>query len=237
MHGMQPPESVEVVATAGRVLVRAAPDVPSPAVRSVRAKLRTDARAVAAAAAVSVEQVDGRLRLRVTEPAGRGRTPQVLVEVDVPPGTDVDADVGEADLVCSGPIGTLFARTTSGSVHAEQVLGDLDVATGRGPVTVHHVAGSATVAVADAVLIIRAAAGPLTVRGRSGDVHVWSLRSTTQVSTSTGNVRLGWERDHPVRLEIETSTGRLDLSVEHEPRAANVLSVRTISGDVRITPA
>lgn len=234
---MRIPESVEVLATAGRVLVRAAGDVEHVGVRSVRAKLRTDARAVAAAAGVSVENVDGRVRVQVPEAPGRGRTPQVLVELDVPAGTSVDADVGEAELVCSGPIGSLVARSTSGSVHTEQVTGDLDVATGRGPVTVHHVVGAATVAVADAVVIVRAAEGPVTVRGRSGDVHVWWMVASAQVTTSTGNVRLGWARGRPVRLDVQTSTGALALDVRHDPDASEVLSVRTISGDVRITPA
>lgn len=237
MPGMQTPKSLEIVATAGRVLVRAAPDVPRVHVRSVRAKLSSDARAVAAAEAVSVDTVDGRFTLRVPDVAGRGRTPQVVVELDVPVGSSLDADVGEAELVCSGPIGSLTARTTSGSVHAEQVSGDLDVATGRGPVTVHEVTGSATVAVADAVVIIRVAGGPLTVRARSGDVHVWRLAAAAQVSTSTGNVRLGWTRGRPVRLDVQTSTGAVQLDVPQRPDAPDAVSVRTISGDVRVTPA
>ena len=237
MPGMQPPGSVVVTTAAGRVLVRAAADVPAVSVRSVRAKLSTDARAVSAAAAVSVEQAEGRVSIAVPEVRGRGRTPQVVVEVDVPAGTSVQADVGEAELVCSGPIGSLAARSTSGSVHAEQVSGDLDVASGRGPVTVHQVTGSATVAVSDAVVIVRVAEGPLTVRGRSGDVHVWRLDAPAQVTTSTGNIRLGWAQGRPVRLDVQTSTGAVHLDVPHDQAAPDAVSVRTISGDVRITAA
>ncbi len=237
MPGMQSPVSVVVTAAAGRVLVRAAADVPAVSVRSVRAKLSTDARAASAAAAVSIKQVEGRFSIHVPEVAGRGRTPQVVVELDVPAGTCLDADVGEAELVCSGPIGSLVARTTSGSVHTERVTGDLDVATGRGPVTVHQVAGSARVAVADAVVIIRVAEGPLSVRGRSGDVHVWWLGAPAQVATSTGNVRIGWAQGRPVRLDVQTSTGAVHLDVPHDEAAPHEVSVRTISGDVRITPA
>ena len=219
------------------MLVRAADDVPTVSVRSVRAKLSTDSRAVSAAAAVSVERVEGRVSIGVPEVSGRGRTPQVVVEVDVPAGTSIDADVGEAELVCSGPIGSLAARSTSGSVHAERVSGDLDVATGRGPVTVNQVIGSATVAASDAVVIIRVAEGPLTVRGRSGDVHVWRLEAAAQVTTSTGNVRLGWAQGRPVRLDVQTSTGAVRLDVPHNQAAPDAVSVRTISGDVRITAA
>jgi hypothetical protein len=75
------------------------------------------------------------------------------------------------------------------------------------------------------------------VRGRSGDVHVWWMGASAQVTTSTGNVRVGWARGRPVRLDVQTSTGALALDVHHDPAAPDLLSVRTITGDVRITPA
>lgn len=206
-------------------------------VESVRAKLATDSRAVAAAAAVAVASVDARLLVEIPEPPGRGRTPQVLVELRVPEGASVAVDAGEAEVVCTGRLGALYARTTSGSVHAEQVSGRLDVRSGRGPVTVHLCEGPADVAVADAGVIIRACTGPLSVNGRSGDVHVWWLAASASLSTSTGNLRIGWARGRPVNLDVQTGTGRLDVGVANDPTAIDVLAVRTIAGDVRLTPA
>jgi hypothetical protein len=228
---------VDVRMTAGRLMVRADSAATDATVESVRAKLASDSRAVAAAAAVAVASVDGRLLVELPEPPGRGRTPQVLVEVRVPEGASVAAEAFEADVVCTGRVGALYARTTAGSVHAEQVSGRLDVRSGRGPVTVHLCEGPADVAVADAGVIIRACAGPLRINGRSGDVHVWWLAASATLSTSTGNLRIGWARGRRVNLDVQTGTGRLDLGVANDPNATDVLTVRTISGDVRLTPA
>lgn len=218
-------------------MVRAVDEATSVVVESVRPKLATDAGAVAAAAAVTVETTDGQVRIHLPDPPGRGRSPQVLVEVQVPVGADVSADAGEAEVVCVGRMGDLTARTTSGSVHAEQVDGRLDVRTGRGPVTVHLCRGPAHLVVADAGVIVRAAEGPLTVHGRSADIHVWWLAATAQLSTSTGNVRIGWDETRPVALDLQSGTGGLDVTVLDEPGAQAILQVRTIAGDVRVTPA
>lgn len=221
---------------AGRLMVRADPAATAVRVDGVRAKLATDPRAVQAAAGASVESLDGRLRVHVSEPPGRGRSPQVLVEVTVPEGTSVTAEVEEAEVVCIGRVGDLSARTVSGSVHAEHVTGRLDVRTGRGPVTVHLCQGPAEITVADAGVIVRACEAPLRVNGRSGDVDVWRLSATADLSTSTGNLRVGWARGRPARLDIRTGTGRRQVSVPDDPQAADVLTVRTISGDVRVSP-
>jgi hypothetical protein len=228
---------VDVAMTAGRLLVRADEGVAGPRVASIAAKLATDARAIDAAAGAVVEAGDHLLRIVVAEPAGRGRSPQVLVEVHVPRGTDVVADAGQAEVVCTGQVGALEVRTTSGSVHAEDVEGSLDVRTGRGPVTVHRYTGDARLSVSDAGVIIRAAHGPLSVHGRSGDVHVWSLAASAQIATSTGNVRVGWQGESAVRLDVATHTGRVDMRVGNDPNAQNVLAIRTISGDIRVTSA
>ena len=178
---------------AGRLMVRADPAATAVRVVGVRAKLATDPRAVQAAAGASVESLDGRLRVRVSEPPGRGRSPQVLVELTVPEGTSVSAEVEEAEVVCIGRVGDLSARSVSGSVHAEHVAGRLDVRTGRGPVTVHLCQGPAEISVADAGVIVRACEAPLRVNGRSGDVDVWlSLGKATISLFGRSDIRPVW---------------------------------------------
>lgn len=218
-------------------MVRAVDGASEVRVESVTAKLATDLRAIEAAAAVAIDTTDGQVRIDVPEPPGRGRSPQVLVEVQVPVGASVTADAGEAEVVCVGRLGNLTASTTSGSVHAEQVQERLDVRTGRGPVTVHLCAGPAEIAVVDAGVIVRAAEGPLTVRGRAADIAVWWLAGSAHLSTSTGNIRIGWDESRPVALALQTGTGRLDVAVAHDPGAEARLEIRTITGDVRLTPA
>ena len=222
---------------AGRVRVHADPDVHTVQVRSVEAKLPSDGRAVAAAAAASVTQEADRARVEVVDPPGRGRSPQVMIEVVVPVGTHVRADTGEAEVVCTGTVGDLWARTSSGSVHAEVVTGTLDVRSGRGPLTVHRCSGRAHVSVSDAGIIIRMAEGPLRVQGRSGDVDVWWLTATAEISTTTGNVRVGWARGRPVSLELPANAGSVSSDVPNDQGAVERLAVATISGDVRVSAA
>lgn len=230
-------QTVQTSMTAGRVHVRADPAVQAVQVLSIEAKLRTDARAVAAAASARVTSQQDLVSVEVPEPAGRGRSPQVMVDVVVPVGTHVRADSGEAEVVCTGTVGDLWARTSSGSVHAELVTGTLDVRSGRGPLTVHHCAGRAEVSVADAGIIIRAADGPVRIQGRSGDVDVWWLAAPGEISTTTGNVRVGWARGRPVSLTLPAHAGTVRSEVRSDPGAADSLAVATISGDVRVTVA
>lgn len=227
---------LHVTMSAGRLLISADETTADVLVASVVAKLATDPRAVTAAASATIEQVGDCVYVEVPDPPGRGRSPQVLVEVRVPPGSEVVAEAHEAEIVCTGELGGLEARTSSGSVHVEQVTGALDIRTGRGPVTVHRCKGDALVSVSDAVVIIRVAEGPLQVRARSGDVHVWALNAPAEVVTATGNVRLGWAATRPVHLDLQSNTGRVDAAVRDDPYAPDVVAVRTITGDIRVTP-
>ncbi len=222
--------------TAGRLMVRADDALDRPAVRRVAPKLSTDEAAAQAAAAVSIDEVTHGIRLTAAETPRRGRAPELVIELDVPSGTQVRARTGEGQVVGTGRLGSLLARTSSGSVGVEQVSGPVDVRTGRGPVTIHE-CGGGSVDVTDAVVIIRESHGPLTVRGRSGDVHVWSVHDTTTVTTSTGNVRLGWATEQPVALHLTTDTGRQTVSVPQAPGADASITVRTITGDISVSRA
>lgn len=222
--------------TAGRLLVRADDRLDRPEVQRVTPKLSMDEAAARAAAGVTVDDVADGIRVTVPETSRRGRPPELLIELAVPSGTQVDAHTAEGQVVGTGTLGGLLVRTSSGSVGVEKVSGPVDVRTGRGPVTIHS-CGGGSVDVTDAVVIIRESHGPLTVRGRSGDVHVWWLGDTTTVTTSTGNVRLGWTEDRPVALHLTTDTGRQAVSVPHASAADASITVRTITGDISVSPA
>jgi len=230
------PASVEVHLDAGRLVVRCA-EVSGPRLVTIAPRVPTDARAVQAVASAAVRHSGRRLSVSLTDPGGRGRAGQVLVTVQVPTGTSVVADAGEAEVVCTGTLGTLDATTSSGSVHAEVVAGSLTVRTGRGPVTVHRCGGPTSVSTSSGVVVLREVAGPAVLANRAGDVHVWWLGAPAQVVTSSGNVRLGWQRGRPVHLDLATTGGRLRVSVPDDPDAATTLRVSTIAGDVWVEPA
>ncbi len=227
---------VQATLHAGRLRLRAQADLSAPVVNAAGPRLHSDPVAVEHAERLSVSFDGSTVRIQAPPPPARGRVPQLLVDVSVPPGTHVSADAGEAQVVATGSLGSLVAHTSSGSVSAETVDGRVDVRTGRGPVTIHDCNGG-VVDVSDAVLIMRSSRGPLDIRGRSGDVHVWWINATTAVTTSTGNVRLGWAHDRPVRLDIRTELGKRDVTVPDDPSAPDTLTVTTVVGDITVTPA
>lgn len=229
--------TVDVTVPAGRLRVRGRDGITGVQVRTLGAKVAQDARAALAASSSSVVSSGESFVVSVGDPGGRGRAPQVLVELDVPTGTRLRVDAGEAEVVCTGSLGALDARTSSGSVNAELVTGPTAVRTGRGPVSLHRCEGPASISSADGTVIVREATEKTDVTTRSGDVHVWWLAAPATVRTSTGNVRLGWDRARPVRLDLTTTSGRLQLGVTSTPEATDELAVRTISGDIRIEPA
>lgn len=227
---------VEATLHAGRLRLRAQDDLSAPVVNVAGPKLRSDLVAVEHAKRLSVS-VDGTtVRIQAPPPPARGRAPQLLVDLSLPSGAHVWADAGEAQVVATGSLASLRAHTSSGSVSAETVVGRVDVRTGRGPVTIHDCDGG-VIDVSDAVVILRSSRGPLQVRGRSGDVHVWWVNAATAVTTSTGNVRLGWAHDRPVRLDIRTDLGRRSVTVPDDPSAPDTLAVTSVVGDITVTPA
>lgn len=227
------PPGLTVGLPAGRLTVRVA-DVPAVQVEAIRPKLATDARAVAAAAHASVDTSTGTVQVQVPDPPGRGRTPQVLVEVAVPAGTAVVADCPEAEVVCTGPVGGLRVSTSSGSVHAEEVTGALLVRTGRGPVTVLACRGPVDITSSGGVVVLRHAADRTVVRNRSGDVHVWWLTASAEVATTTGNVRLGWASGDPVHLVLASNVGRVQAEVPSSTGAPHEVRVTSVSGDITV---
>ena len=227
---------VEATLHAGRLRIRADAGLSAPVVNEAGPKLRTDPVAVEHARRLDVSVEGSAVRVQAPPPPARGRAPQLLVDVSVPTGTHVWADVGEAQVVATGEVASLRVHTSSGSVSAEQVTGRVDVRTGRGPVTIHD-CGGGIVDVSDSVVIMRSTRGPVEIRGRSGDVHVWWINAPASVSTSTGNVRLGWAHDRPVHLDIRTDLGSRVVTVPDDPTSADTRSVVTVVGDITVTPA
>lgn len=227
---------VEATLHAGRLRIRAEAGLSVPVINVAGPKLRSDPMAVEHAQRLTVSVEGSAVRVHAPLPPARGRAPQLLVDLSVPTGAHVWADAGEAQVVATGEVASLRAHTSSGSVSAEQVTGRVDVRTGRGPVTIHD-CGGGVVDVSDAVVIMRSTHGPLEIRGRSGDVHVWWINAPARVSTSTGNVRLGWAHDRPVHLDVRTDLGSRVVTVPDDPTSPETLSVATVVGDITVTPA
>lgn len=212
---------------------------------AVRAKLKTrvyapdreKARAFAERVELVLDDLDGRLRVTTNRDdlaAAGERTPgfETELEIEVPPGTDVEvrshharvalSDLGAAKVSASyEPVqiarvsGALRVDARQGKVSVESVGGELDLDTSHGEVSVADVAGSARLEVRHGAVRARGVAD-LKLTQRYGDVEVSEIAGDLEVEAVHAGVRA---RDVTGGARVETSYGDVRLG--------------TVGGDVR----
>lgn len=182
------------------------------------------------------------------------------VEVTVPIGTAVTCDVGSADVVVDGTVGSLGVRAGSGDVRFDEIDGDVTVKTASGDVkgrrvggdlTVHGASGDVSVARVGGALVMRTASGDLRVdradatvqaTTMSGDLLVRSLGGrSAELRSVSGDIDVGVARGRGVYLDVSSLNGevRSDLDPGATPAGGPDLdlSASTVSGDVRVRRA
>lgn len=200
-------------------------------------------------------------RLDIEAPERRfGSTAKIGMIVRLPTGSRVDAGTASADLVCRGELGGLDAATASGDISADEVAGDagiktasgdvaiggvtgdLDCKTASGDLSLGHVGGTCHTASASGDLQLGVCGGEVSSRTASGDVSVRSAeRGSVQVTTMSGDVKVGVRRGVTVWLDLSTMSGRTRSDLEHQDGPPNdetevlSVSVRTMSGDITLT--
>lgn len=202
-------------------------------------------------------------RLDVEAPTRRFIDSKLSISVMVPNGSTVAVNTASADVACRGLLGGLEANTASGDISAEQVDGHANVHSASGDLTVGGVAGSleaktasgdvrvTTVggdchaASASGDMTVGDCGGEFTARTASGDVRLDRAGTgSLQVTTMSGDVRVGVRRGARVWLDVSTMSGRTRSDLDHdehpdagEDTDTDVLSVsiRTMSGDVTLS--
>ncbi|HEX3823392.1 MAG TPA: DUF4097 family beta strand repeat-containing protein [Mycobacteriales bacterium] len=186
---------------------------------------------------------------------------EVDVVVRLPRGSALDLSTASAPVEAAGRYGSVRASSASGDVHLEAVGGELSAQTASGAVSVESVGGPAKIRTAAGDVSVGSAAAALVVMTASGQlqagtVHGAQLRSASgdqsvdnavcgnlELTTSSGDVRVGIARGSGVHVDATTVSGDLqsDIDLDGEPGESNPaepnqvdLKVRTVSGDVRI---
>ena len=211
---------------------------------------------VEAAAQTTVELVGG--RLLVQAPArhgilghlGRwGRTGSIDVVIEVPSGTQLDAEGAMADFRSHGRLGDVRIKTAAGEVNLDQT-GACVVATGAGSVTVDRAGGTARitgagetrVAGVDGHAVIKnlngktwvgEAVGDLRIKSANGDITVERAHGTVAATTANGSIQIGEVRRGAVAMK--TASGSLEVGIREG--SAAWLDVRSTYGRVRNTLA
>lgn len=203
----------------------------------------------------------GRHEVVIEAPSGRfgllGKRAAVAVRVVCPAGAALEVAAAAADLRARGPLGTVEVRTASGDVAIEaaaslsvesasgdvvvrEVEGDAAVKTTSGDVLAHTVGGGLTAALVSGDVQVESLAGDLRVSTVSGDVEVRELGGAATVNGVSGDVDLAVVPGRRLWLDVRSASGDVDsdLDVGDEPTGGEEpvveLTVRTVSGDVRI---
>ena len=187
---------------------------------------------------------------------------QVGVRITCPHGSDLECDTASADVKVDGTLGDARVKTASGDLTLDRVDGSLELKTASGDARVEQVAGRATLGTVSGDVSVRTALAGLAVNSVSGDVEADEVTGDLAVQSVSGDqtvraagpgivalkavsgdVSVAIRRGLRVRLDVNSVSGTIgsDLEVSDTPVRSDGpethLSVRTVSGDVRISRA
>ena len=170
--------------------------------------------------------VRGPKRWRQWTPWG-GRE-SIDVEIRLPEGSRVSADVGMASVRSAGRLGELEVKSGMGDIRVDEagpvrirtglgevavgrIRGDADVKTGSGLIDIGSVGGSASVKNSNGDTRIGDAEGRVDLRSANGSIEVDSARSHVTAKTAFGNLRLGVVSHGTI--EAKTACGQIEIGV------------------------
>jgi DUF4097 and DUF4098 domain-containing protein YvlB len=114
----------------------------------------------------------------------------VDVTVELPAGSQLEAEAGVGALRFSGQLGKCRAKIGAGSIDLEEA-GPVDLRTGAGAITVDHVTGHAEITTGSGRLRVSQVDGPAVIKNSNGDTWVGAVTSDLRVSAANGAVEIG----------------------------------------------
>ena len=202
-------------------------------IRATDSTRRSD---VAAAEQTRVEYTNGRLLIR--GPRGshkgwwqytfRGANDSVDVQVELPSGSSLEAEVGIATIRCSGRLGecrlktgigdiqiseasTVQLKTGGGDISVDRALGRAEVKTGTGTLRIGEVQGGAVIRNSNGDSWVGAVSGDLRVSSANGRISVDRAHGTVAAKTANGDICLG-DVDRG-SVTAQTALGRIEVGI------------------------
>jgi DUF4097 and DUF4098 domain-containing protein YvlB len=114
----------------------------------------------------------------------------VDVIVELPAGSQMEAEAGVGALRFSGRLGKCRAKVGAGSIDLEEA-GPVDLRAGAGAITVDHVTGHAEITTGSGRLRVSQVDGPAVIKNSNGDTWVGAVTSDLRVSAANGAVEIG----------------------------------------------
>ncbi|WP_369046190.1 DUF4097 family beta strand repeat-containing protein [Sinomonas sp. P10A9] len=216
-----------------------------------------------AAAGTTVSFADGRLQISAQKQHGLGvlgRLGSVVVTVDLPAGSDLEAVLAYGDVIASGQLGRVVAKTRAGTVRVEDGA-SVDLKSWAGDVEAGRVRVDGTLAASAGAVRVEDVTGTVQIKCGTGEVSLGRVAGTAQVTCPYGSVRVreavsgslkltstysdlivGIAEGTAARLDVSTSYGRIrnELTRSETPPEAIQrleLTARSSYGSVTIRRA
>jgi hypothetical protein len=162
----------------------------------------------------------GTLTITARCPAVLQRTCDADVELSVPPGMAVQAEVLSGDVAVSGLRGGVRASADTGDIRLTRLAGGVLARSDNGDIIGEELASGQVGAVAGAGDISLAFTGvpvAVTAASSAGDVSIEVPR-----------------RDGSYRVQARTAKGDRSVSVQQDPRSSHAVSATSVTGDVAV---
>lgn len=249
MPNFDTPEPIIVTLDTGVANVRFAASERTDTVVEVRPTDENDDSDVAAAKQVGVEYSGGTLLIKGTKPRPfdfSKKSRSIEVTVELPEGSQVQADAVAGDFQSTGRLGEsrfktgagharlgqtgpLRLDTGAGNLSVEGVVGNAEMTTGTGQIRIGDIDGNVTIKNSNGHTDIGAIGGEARVRSANGDIALGRAGGGVTAKTANGAIRVGEVARGSVVLE--TAAGHLGIGIAAGTSAW--LDVKTNFGQVR----
>ena len=157
---------------------------------------------------------------------GLRRIGSVDVTVELPAGSQIEADAGIGALRCTGQLGKCRVKMGAGDVELEQV-GPLDLQTGAGAITVEHVAGHAEITNGSGRLRVSQIDGSAVIKNSNGETWVGDITGDLRVNAGNGMISVGH-----AAADVTASSANGEIRVDDLTRGS--ASLKTGFGEIHL---
>ncbi|GAA1625096.1 DUF4097 family beta strand repeat-containing protein [Actinoplanes couchii] len=165
-----------------------------------------------------------------------GNACDLTYEITTPPGVGVRGELNSGFVQLTA-VGSVDLTVKSGDVLVQEATGPVKLRANSGDMEVIG-GGAVDVETRSGEINVTDAAGPVTTKLTSGDIRLTLARPTSVTASATsGDIDLVVpEGDYRVATHTGSGEARVE-DVKNDPKATNVLDLRTRQGDVRISAA
>ena len=182
-------------------------------VKRARAETNDAAQNLVGDIRVEANEANGTLSLEVAMPRKWNRHAQANLEVRVPRGHSINVSANNGKVCIEGIRSSVYARSSNGSVHIEDVVGDINITT------------------SNAKVCCGCTCGNLSARSSNGKIELYDHKGSINASTSHALIRASVEAMGEDGVVLATSNGRIVLDLPDEADAE--VDVRVDNGLIR----